>query len=29
MKVDKRCLDVCAPPGQGAAVLCGVREISV
>ena len=29
IKVNDRCLEVCAPPGQGAAGVCGVREIAV
>ena len=27
--VSERCLEGCAPSGQGTAVVCGVREITV
>ena len=29
IKVKERCLDICAPPGQGAAPVCGSRKIKV
>ena len=29
LKVNKRCLEGFYPPGQGAAAICGVREIAV
>ena len=29
IKLNKRCLEGCAPPGQETAVICGLREIGV
>ena len=29
IKVNNRCLYGCAPPGQGAAAVCGIKEIVV